>query len=89
MTGPIKRYFLDHKYLVVPTVVAISLEVPAQLVYPFIWLFIVDVVVSQGRLSLLLPATAVWIGVQVFEQALRIVRTFLTERLGLTFSRKA
>ena len=89
MTGPIKRYLLDHKYLVAPTVVAISIEVPAQLVYPFVWLFIVDVVVSQGRLSLLLPATAVWIGVQVFEQALRIARTYLTERLGLTFSRKA
>lgn len=89
MTGSIKRYLLDHRYLVAPTIAAISLEVPAQLIYPFVWLFIVDVVVSQGRLSLLLPATAVWIGVQVFEQALRIARTFLTERLGLTFSREA
>ena len=30
-----------------------------------------------------------WIGVQVFEQALRMTRTLLTQRLGLTFSREA
>ena len=89
MTGSIKTYFLDNRYLVGLTVLAIGLEVPAQLVYPFVWLFIIDVVVSEGRLDLLLPATAVWVGVQVFEQALRIARTFLTERLGLAFSREA
>ena len=89
MTGSIQGYILQRKYVAALTAVVISLEVPAQLVYPFVWLFIVDVVIAQGRLSLLLPATAVWIGVQVFEQALRIGRTFLTERLGLAFSREA
>ena len=89
MTGSIKEYLLGRKYVVALTSVVISLEVPAQLVYPFVWLFIVDVVIGQGRLSLLLPATAVWIGVQVFEQALRVARTLLTQRLGLAFSREA
>ena len=89
MTGSIQGYILQRKYVAALTAVVISLEVPAQLVYPFVWLFIVDVVIAQGRLSLLLPATAVWIGVQVFEQALRMGRTFLTERLGLAFSREA
>ena len=89
MTGSIKEYLLGRKYVVALTSVVISLEVPAQLVYPFVWLFIVDVVIGQGRLNLLLPATAVWIGVQVFEQALRVARTLLTQRLGLAFSREA
>ena len=89
MTGSIKDYLLGRKYVVFIASVVISLEVPAQLVYPFVWLFIVDVVIGQGRLSLLLPATAVWIGVQVFEQALRVARTLLTQRLGLAFSQEA
>ena len=89
MTGSIKGYLLRRKYVVTLSAVVISLEVPAQLVYPFVWMFIVDVVIGQGRLSLLLPATAVWIGVQIFEQALRMARTLLTQRLGLAFSREA
>ena len=89
LTGSIQGYLLTRKYVVALTAVVISLEVPAQLVYPFVWLFIVDVVIAQGRLSLLLPATAVWIGVQVIEQALRMARTLLTQRLGLAFSREA
>ena len=89
MTGSISGYLLKRKYVTTLAALVISLEVPAQLVYPFVWLFIVDVVIGQGRLSLLLPATAVWIGVQVFEQALRMARTLLTERLGLAFSREA
>ena len=39
-------------------------------------------------MGLLLPATAIWIGVQVFEQALRMARTLSTERLGLDFARE-
>ena len=89
MTGSIQGYILRRKYVAALIAVVISLEVPAQLVYPFVWMFIVDVVIGQGRLSLLLPATAVWIGVQIFEQALRMARTLLTERLGLAFSREA
>ena len=89
MTGSISGYLLKRKYVTAVVALVISLEVPAQLVYPFVWLFIVDVVISQGRLSMLLPATAFWIGVQLFEQALRIARTFLSERLGLEFSREA
>ena len=89
MTGSIQGYLLGQKHLVALTAIVISLEAPAQLVYPFVWLFIVDVVISQGKLGLLLPATAVWIGVQVFEQTLRMARTLLTERLGLAFSREA
>lgn len=88
MNGSIKEYLLDRKRLVALSAAIISLEVPAQLVYPFIWLFIVDVVISQGELGLLLPATAIWIGVQVFEQALRMARTLSTERLGLEFARE-
>ena len=89
MTGSISGYLLKRKYVTALAALVISLEVPAQLVYPFVWLFIVDVVIGQGRLSMLLPATAVWVSVQVFEQALRIARTFLSERLGLEFSREA
>ena len=88
MSGSIQKYLLDRKRLVALSAAIISLEVPAQLVYPFIWLFIVDVVISEGELGLLLPATAIWIGVQVFEQALRMARTLSTERLGLDFARE-
>ena len=88
MSGSIQEYLLNRKRLVTLSAAIISLEVPAQLVYPFIWLFIVDVVIGQGKLGLLLPATAIWVGVQVFEQALRIARTFFTERLGLEFARE-
>lgn len=89
MTGSIKKYIFVKKSIVTFIVVVILLEVPAQLVYPFVWLFIVDVVISDGKLALLLPATAVWFGVQVLEQVLRVIRTLLTERLGLSFSREA
>ncbi len=88
MSGSIQEYLLNRKRLVTLSAAIISLEVPAQLVYPFIWLFIVDVVIGQGKLGLLLPATAIWVGVQVFEQALRMVRTFFTECLGLEFARE-
>ena len=89
MTGSIQEYLLDRKRLVALSAAVIAFEVPAQLVYPFVWLFIVDVVISEGKLGLLLPATAIWIGVQVFEQILRLARTFLTESLGLEFAREA
>ena len=89
MIGSIQGYLLARKYVVALTALIILLEVPAQLVYPFVWLFIVDVVIVQGRLDLLLPATGIWIGVQVLEQALRMARTLSTQRLGLAFSREA
>ncbi len=82
-----RRYIASNKLLVLVTGFIILLEVPTQLIYPFIWMYIVDVVVGKGELNRLIPVTVVWIGVQLLGQALRAIRTFLTERLGQSFSR--
>ena len=65
------------------------LETPAQLVYPFVWMFIVDEVIRTGSLGLLLPATGVWIASQMLAQTLRVGRSYLSYRLGHSYAKTA
>jgi ATP-binding cassette subfamily B protein len=60
---------------------------PAGMFHPFIWMFVVDKVLTQRHIEMLVPALLVMVAIQAFAITLNAIQDRLFERVGQTFVR--
>jgi ATP-binding cassette subfamily B protein len=68
-------------------IVLMLISAPAGMFHPFVWMFVVDEVLTKRHIELLVPALAVMIGIQAFAIGLGAVEDRLFERVGQSFVR--
>ena len=75
-------YLRPHRRSILVGLVLLLVSIPASNFHPLAWAFIVDEVITKGRVSMLLPAVAAMFAVQALGSVLGAVRSNLLEKVG-------
>jgi ABC-type multidrug transport system fused ATPase/permease subunit len=67
--------------------VLMLISAPAGMFHPFIWMYVVDDVLTRRHIEHLVPALSVMVAIQAFAIALGAVQDRIFERVGQTFVR--
>jgi ABC-type multidrug transport system fused ATPase/permease subunit len=79
------RYLRPYRWRIGAGILCLLIATPATLLHPWIWKYVVDVVILEGRTDRLIPALGVMIGVHFLGSALNALRSNLLEKTGQRF----